>query len=148
MSKNKKPAAEKDSEKIYHITLKVFMRRGDDFLVLKDSDNGYGDLPGGRIEHFEFYKPWPEAIAREVYEELGPALKYRLKPEPLFVFPHYIRKAKSPALGIAFEAEYLGGEVRLSDEHVDFRWVACSSYDPQQDFKEYLLHAVERYLKR
>ena len=59
------------------------------YLVLEDAATGQGDLPGGRINKDEIHRPFTENLAREVQEELG-SLRYRLYPEPIFVFPHFV----------------------------------------------------------
>ena len=129
----------------FQITLKVFLRRDDDFLILRDRAQGDGDLPGGRISHAEFHKPWPECIRRELREELGPNTRYELNEEPIFLFPHYIRSAGADGLGVAHEARYLDGEIILSEEHDFFEWVSIGSYDPEPFFRDQMRDAVRRY---
>lgn len=132
----------------FQITLKVFLLRkassGQEFLVLKDKDSQMGDLPGGRLAEPEIYESFSDAIAREMREELG-AVEYRLREEPAFYFGHRIRNGGHPALGIAFTAEYLGGDIVLSDEHDWMSWVNLKDYDPRGLFQEHMLSAVLRF---
>ncbi len=129
----------------FQITLKVFLHRGNEFLVLRDRAAQVGDLPGGRISHAEFFQPWGDCVRRELAEELGSDFRYDLNEEPAFIFPHYIISAKTDGLGIAFLAEYLGGEIRLSDEHDDMNWVSAADYNPDDYFAEHMAAAVRRY---
>lgn len=132
----------------FQITLKVFLQRngpgGREFLILKDKDSQMGDLPGGRLAEEEIYQPFYDAIAREMREELGD-VRYSLAEKPLFYFAHKIRNGGYPALGIAFAAEYLGGEIMLSDEHDYQSWESVQSYDPRALFQDHMLSAVLQF---
>lgn len=131
----------------FQITLKVFLLRpgaNPEFLVLRDRESQMGDLPGGRLSESEIYEPFKDAIAREMREELG-EVAYRLAEEPAFYFGHRIRNGGHPALGIAFTAEYLGGEIALSDEHDWMAWVPAKTYVPAPLFQEHMLSAVLRF---
>lgn len=131
----------------FQITLKVFLHRNKaepEFLVLRDKDSQVGDLPGGRLSEMEIYEPFKDSIAREMREELGD-VSYKLVEEPAFYFGHRIRNGGHPALGIAFTAEYLGGEIRLSDEHDWMAWVPAATYAPAPLFEEHMLSAVLRF---
>ncbi len=129
----------------FQITLKVFLRHGDAFLVLRDRITQAGDLPGGRLSRSEFYGDWTAAIRRELREELGPDLACRLDEEPLFLFPHPIVSAGTDGLGVAYRAAYRGGPVRLSEEHDAYEWVPIATYDPSGFFTEPMARAVRRY---
>jgi len=128
----------------FQITQKVFLIRGDDFLVLRDRKTQFGDLPGGRLAANEIYEPLEHAIAREMREELG-NVDYRLQAEPAFLFPHRIQDGGHPALGIAYIAKYLGGDPTLSDEHDWMSWANIREYDPRPLFCEHMLDAVLRF---
>ena len=72
----------------------------------------------------EFAVPFDEILERELREELGADFRYRSN-GPVAIFRH--RRPEIAALGepearivmIGFEVEYLGGEIRLSDEHAE-----------------------------
>lgn len=128
----------------FQISLKVFLRRDDRFLVLRDAASGLGDLPGGRIGHAEFYGDWSAAIEREMLEELGPALRYVLDPNPALIFPHRIVSANTDGLGVAYQARHTEGAVELSSEHDGFEWVSLTDYDPGSFFHPHLADAVRR----
>lgn len=130
---------------LFQITLKVFITRGAELLVLRDRKQQVGDLPGGRLGPGEIYRPWSNSIHREIGEELGPEFFCRLNPEPIFLFPHFIQESGYEALGLAFAAEYLQGEIQLSDEHDWHAWKSLPDYDAGELFTDHLLAAVRRF---
>lgn len=131
----------------FQITLKVLLHRGKEFLVLRDRQSGEGDLPGGRLSPGEIYHPWQESIARELREELGEDLRYKLDDGPLFVEPHWIKNGGHEALAVFFRADYEGGQIVLSDEHDRMAWADPETFQPAEWFSDHLLRSVEKYLK-
>ncbi len=69
----------------YQVGLKILLKKEDKFLFLIDSSTGFLDLPGGRIDEIEHETQLTEIIAREVNEELGENIKYKLG-KPIFQF--------------------------------------------------------------
>lgn len=132
---------------LFHITLKVFLISDNSFLVLRDKDDQHGDLPGGRLDKNEIFLSFSQAIRRELTEELGSNFRYKLRESPLFLFPHYIEKDQQEALGIAFVAELIDGNITLSEEHDQMEWVNIRSYKPETHFTDYLFKAVEHFLR-
>ncbi len=128
----------------FQISLKVFLMRGNEMLILRDRSSQRGDLPGGRLGEVEIELPFEETVAREMREELGPDLRYSLIREPIFVFPHKMF-AGHPALGIAFLASYEGGPITLSEEHDWMDWVDARAYPPEPLFVAHLKDAVLRF---
>lgn len=64
-----------------------------------------------------------EALMREIQEETGLTVGVK-KPFNVFTFKKDTGEFK---IGITFLCEYLDGEVMLSDEHSEYRWI-----DPQE----------------
>ncbi|EOQ88754.1 hypothetical protein LEP1GSC202_0937 [Leptospira yanagawae serovar Saopaulo str. Sao Paulo = ATCC 700523] len=131
----------------FQITQKLFLRDGDLLLVLRDKKSGHGDLPGGRMNEDEFFNDWTESIFREIDEELGSNIKIEVNPVPIFVHKHRVNEGNHPCIIIAYEAKCLEGKVNLSDEHDYMEWVNIQSFDPKKLFSEYMLEAVQLYLK-
>ena len=111
----------------YHVALKAFVRKGDDVLLCQDRLSGEWDLPGGRIGVGEFERPLEDILRREIVEEIGADVGYRNN-GPVAIFrhrrPEFIEEGKEiQILMIGFELTYLGGDIKLSDEHSSYRWV-------------------------
>ena len=99
------------------------------------------DLPGGRLLLGE--SP-TDSLRREVLEET--ALEVEVL-GPAFVWHRYFEQRQFQLVGITFVCRHVRGEVRLSPEHSDFRWVRLSSF-PVADWSEseLVLASVRRYL--
>jgi len=99
--------------------VKGIVRKNDRILVLV-KQNGKLDLPGGRVENGETIK---SALQREIEEETG--LKVEIH-DPVEEWSFY----KTPdhlIKGITFECAYLGGKVKLCNEHKRYFWAATDS---------------------
>ncbi len=89
-------------------------------LLAQRADNGLWCLPGGSAEVGE---PPSVVAAREVWEETG----LRVRPTRLLgIFDNrvFVSSAGRPhAYHLVFQCEVVGGELALSSETVDLRWV-------------------------
>lgn len=110
----------------YFLAVKGIIGRSDGkILVLKRSSKddhkpGVWETVGGGMDREET----PQAgLQREILEETGLEVDVRA-PFNVFTFKKDTGEFK---VGITFLCEYLGGEVVLSDEHSDYRWI-----DPQE----------------
>ncbi len=132
----------------YQVSLKILLRKEDCILILKDSD-GVIDLPGGRIDVKEARGPFLSVIEREVSEELGENMKYELGPH-VMTFVRHLSEQKEPVLILVFEANYIKGNVFLSDEHKLYEWINPSKENfSRKDFysnDEY--HLFLEYFKK
>lgn len=95
----------------------------------------------------EFYQDWKLSMEREIEEELGPKVQIQVSPKPLFIHKHRVNEGNFPCIIIAYHADFLGGEIQLSDEHDYIAWENIHSYDPSPLFSEYMYDAVNLYLK-
>lgn len=109
------------NEKPFALSLKVVIL--DDrnrCLLIKRSMSSKGnpgkwDLPGGKLDAGEVFD---EGLLREVREETGVTIRLR----------HALAAtdSESPTKKVVYlimEADYVSGEVRLSEEHEDYTWV-------------------------
>lgn len=126
----------------FQITQKLFLRKGDELLILRDRKSGLGDLPGGRMNEDEFFEDWNLSIEREIEEELGPQIKIKVFPKPLFVHKHKVNEGNFPCIIIAYHANFLGGEIILSDEHDYIAWKNVRTFEPNPLFTESSVYRI------
>ena len=74
---------EKHDPYLFQISLKLILKnKKGEILALEMPENslmaGYYDVPGGRINSDELKMPYEEIFRREVAEEIGKSVKYRL----------------------------------------------------------------------
>jgi 8-oxo-dGTP pyrophosphatase MutT (NUDIX family) len=135
-----------NSEGRFQLSQKLFLRRGEQMLILRDQASGVWDLPGGRVSASEF-NDLAGALRRELLEELGDGLQIVVEPRPLLVSPLTVLESGIGVIGVAYEAWLRSGEVRLSAEHDAMEWVRVDTYDPQCHYVgSGLLPFVECYL--
>lgn len=139
----------------YQVSLKVILKNNkDEILVLnadpKGSYAGYYDLPGGRIDDNEFTIPYAQIIQREILEELGNA-KISVNPKPVAIGRHLIPAAMSAekkdlhVFYVFFEANLISGDIKISDEHIGFRWINLDEQEPSKLFKSGTLEGINMY---
>ncbi|HNH08033.1 MAG TPA: NUDIX hydrolase, partial [Leptospiraceae bacterium] len=73
---------------VFQITQKLFLRKGQKLLVLRDRKSGLGDLPGGRMTEKEFFSDWKESLKRELVEELGSSFSIKIHDDIILVHRH------------------------------------------------------------
>ncbi len=108
---------------LFQVATKALVRKDDTILVLLTPD-GYIDFPGGRVDESETELSWPQALQREISEEIGSDIQIAIG-QTLFVSKRqYTSHAITNRIAaIFFACEYQGGEVVLSDEHGDYLWM-------------------------
>lgn len=126
---------------VFQVSLKVLLRNGEKVLLTKESGDII-DLPGGRVDMGEENMPLEDIIAREISEELGKDLKFRLG-QVLFVDRVDRTKEDRWIFHVVFDAEYLSGDIILSDEHVSYEWVDRKAYQIKRD--SFLPEDEEKY---
>jgi hypothetical protein len=139
-------AYQKKIHGIYWVGFKLLLKNGSQFLFLKTSQKGLMDLPGGRADINEGKVPIKKILEREIKEELGEQVKYRLG-GPVLQYRRYSSKYKIYVLITAYEAGYISGEIKLSPEHKSYQWVDpknfrfspkdFSSLEAYESFKDY-----------
>ncbi|MFA7169389.1 MAG: NUDIX domain-containing protein [Candidatus Paceibacterota bacterium] len=112
---------------------------------------GFYDLPGGRINSDELQVPYEKIIAREMAEEVGSELKYEIDLHPLSTgkFVYFSQKLgrENCIFMILFKAKYLGGDVHISEEHSDYKWLDLNSENASEYFTLGFLDGINGYLK-
>jgi 8-oxo-dGTP pyrophosphatase MutT (NUDIX family) len=106
----------------FEVSLKAFVVREGHALFVRESDTGYWELPGGRIDVGEETEPHEAILAREIGEELGADFRIEIGADTVT----WVRRR--PLDGaflflVARVCRHLAGEPRLSHEHYDFAWL-------------------------
>lgn len=109
----------------FHLAVKGIIRKDGKILVLKRSATddhlpGVWETPGGGVDREENPE---EALKREILEETGLTVTVG-KPFNVFSFRKDTGEFK---VGITFLCEYVQGEVKISEEHSEYRFI-----DPQE----------------
>jgi 8-oxo-dGTP pyrophosphatase MutT (NUDIX family) len=142
----------------YQISLKLLLQNKEgEVLALKAVDNGsyagFYDFPGGRIDVHEFETDFLEIIKREVEEEIGNEVNFKIKPKPVAIGRHLIPSAMNSSgkdikvMYIFFEGEYKSGNIEISKEHTGYKWIDLKKGNLEQYFKSGILEAIKIYLK-
>ncbi|MDD4990097.1 MAG: NUDIX domain-containing protein [Candidatus Pacebacteria bacterium] len=140
----------KTEKDFYQVSLKIILNnKKGETLILKgwpsETFKGMFDLPGGRIESNEFEKPIEKIIAREVKEEIG-SVKFKINLKPVGAGRCITAKSKTKIFYILFEAKYQSGKIKISEEHMDFKWVKLNKKNVGKLFHKSLLEGVKMYL--
>ena len=123
---------------LYQVATKALLFKDDQILVLITPD-GYLDFPGGRVDESERNLPWTEALRREVAEELGEQVSIEIG-QTLFVSKRQYDKNEETnyIAAIFFKCKYINGDIELSDEHTNHKWLT-----PEEIFNHQLKFASE-----
>jgi len=135
---------------LYFVAVKLLLRYENKLLITHDIFGSW-DLPGGRIKVDEFDNPLESVIERKIKEELGPKATYKLgKPVEFFRVERieHSNHEKARIFAVGYEAEFLGGEIRLGEHHDKMKWVDVGSFVPEDYFTGGWLIGVKEYLSK
>lgn len=113
---------------IFLLSFKLILRKNNKILILTESESGILDFPGGRIEKNEIALPIKDLFKREIKEELGKDVKYKIL-GPVIQYRRYNKLTKRYVFITVYEAEYLSGKIKLSSEHKKYEWVDPKKYN-------------------
>ncbi|OGI18240.1 MAG: hypothetical protein A3J06_02315 [Candidatus Moranbacteria bacterium RIFCSPLOWO2_02_FULL_48_19] len=110
----------------FYLTVKGIVERDGKILVLKrsaldDHLPGVWETPGGGVDKEESPQ---EALKREILEETGLVVTIG-RPFNVFTFRKDTGEFK---VGITFLCKYESGEVKLSEEHSEYRFIKPSEF--------------------
>ena len=102
------------------VAAKAFVLKDNNILLIKRSLSQtegkiVWDIPGGGIEEGESFE---DALHREIMEEVG--LKVKICDT---IRAWNFKQEDGMTYGISFLTKYLSSEIKLSDEHEDYKWV-------------------------
>ena len=115
----------------FQVAIKAFtLRRGELLMVREAAGRRLWELPGGRVEVGEEQLPPEAVLRRELWEELGRAFEVEIqRPIATWVRKPAPPRRKSFVFLVGLLCRYRRGEIELSDEHVEYRWMtraACA----------------------
>ena len=107
----------------YEIATKALLWNGDKILLVIQPDGKY-DFPGGRMDKSEMSIDLFNVLTREISEELSPSIKFKVR-DFAFITKRYYKneRLEHNILALYFNVDYLSGAIKLSDEHIDFKWI-------------------------
>jgi 8-oxo-dGTP pyrophosphatase MutT (NUDIX family) len=109
----------------FQVALKAFVLRGGRLLMVREADGPqYWELPGGRIEVGEEGLSPVAVLRRELAEELGGSFACEVAdPVTAWVRPPDPPRRSVSVFLVGYLCRHRAGEVLLSDEHCESRWV-------------------------
>ena len=113
------------------------------FLVLKDADGAGWGLPGGRMHTDESAL---DTLMREVREETG-LNAFEVIGVVDANRSHSPYRNGVPGFSVTFLVYYQGGEVQLSAEHSEYRWVTLEEIETNPEFKEWFKERMRKVVK-
>jgi 8-oxo-dGTP diphosphatase len=108
---------------LFEIASKAILRKGNKILLLTQFDGAY-DFPGGRMDKSETSLELTDILSREIKEELGSSVKFNVR-DIAFTSKRYYKShgKEHNILAIYFNADYISGDIVLSNEHTHFSWI-------------------------
>jgi len=130
-----------EDEKFF-VGLKAFIERDGEVLILYDDIVGL-DFPGGKIQVSE--NNLERSLKREVMEETGIEIEVA---RPFTVWQRVMTKKHvgEMLLLIGFRCKYLSGDVTLSQEHKNFKWVNKNNYAEGNKGQEYFKYLADYFM--
>jgi 8-oxo-dGTP pyrophosphatase MutT (NUDIX family) len=123
-----------------HLSAKAIIRKGRKVLILKDAYSNYWDLPGGHVKDEETIE---DGLKREVKEESGLTV---MSCKAMTVKQMTLGKETKPVCFYVCQAD---GNIKLSKEHTDFKWVELNDISKYNvgKFKEFILDSKGMVMK-
>ena len=127
----------------FRLLVKTLIKRDNQYLAIQRSEreksNPYKwDLPGGKLA---FGEDIVDAINREVLEEVNVKVD-NIKP----IFTTTFMQDEIFVVAIIFVSDYLSGEVKLSNEHSDFKWLPYDKLN-SVEFQDWIIPSFEHLNK-
>lgn len=111
----------------FEVSLKAFIVRDGRLLLVRESDTGYWELPGGRIDVGEEWEQHATVLAREIREELGASFEI----EPGREVITWVRQRPVDGVfqfAVGRICRYTRGAAQLSDEHDRLLWAGPADW--------------------
>jgi len=133
----------------FHVGLKVFINKNNSLLIVRESEKyksgGKWELPGGRINQDESNKSLETILKRELSEELGRNLKVKIG--KLFSVWRRLTHPDAQIFLVGLNCIYENGDVKLSDEHIDYAWIKAKEINKYKFVDGYKKQIVKYFKK-
>ncbi len=133
----------------YYVAVKIFLEHEGKLFIFKDRFGDW-DLPGGRIKKDEFDVSLEDVVRRKMREEVGDNIVYTLKQPQIFMRHERVEDAPgNPTIrifAIGYPATVESGEIELSKQHLEMKWVDPQNFKPEDYFTGGWLKGVQEYL--
>jgi len=107
----------------FEVGIKALLMRGAELLLVRENTpEREWELPGGRIDVGEELLPPSEVLRREIREELGSAIHFDVE-GPALAWVRWHDPPRRPVFLVAHRCRCVSGEITLSAEHLEYRWV-------------------------
>jgi 8-oxo-dGTP pyrophosphatase MutT (NUDIX family) len=106
----------------FEVSLKAALFSGGQLLFLQESDTGFWELPGGRIDVGEERLSHDAILAREIREELGEDVRFTATPRSV----SFVRQRPTDSVFqfiLVRVCRFDGGSLNLSAEHHEPLWL-------------------------
>jgi len=109
------------------------------------------DFPWWRIDKNEREADLKEVLLREIKEELWENVKCEINEKissywrSMVPWKFTLTWEINPYLYLFFETEYLWGEIKISDEHLSYKWVKLEEIYLKKYFTDGLLEGLEKF---
>jgi 8-oxo-dGTP diphosphatase len=103
---------------------------------LKKVAPGVWEVLSGRLNRNE--QPH-EGLLREIQEESGIEVDLDSQPFDLYV----TRYGDRPMLALVYKASWIKGEVKLSNEHTDYKWATLREFEEKSTIKK-LIRSIQK----
>jgi 8-oxo-dGTP pyrophosphatase MutT (NUDIX family) len=129
----------------FNLAVKGIVRKGDEVLVLKRSavdehKPSVWETVGGGMETQNSPQ---EALKREIREETGLEVEVG---EPFNVFT-FTKDSGEFKIGITFLCDYVSGEVKLSEEHSEYKWIKPEEFKNLESIAS-LYDEIDKYAQK
>lgn len=133
---------------LYNISLKIFLERDGEFLILTNEENKF-DLPGGRIDEDEHRKSLKDIIHREIIEELGEGFRFEIG-KPIMHFRRIFDEDGLYVFILVFSGKVLSNDIIISEEHNGYFWMKPEEIimDPDKFYSEEEYAAFSEYIDK
>lgn len=142
-----------DKNKISYIGVKGLIVNNEGKVLITQEPKhfvggGKWELPGGKIANGEEDISLEEILKREIFEELGAQFKVSIGPIIDVMRRPWDKEGRSAdqVMLVVFKCAYDGGDIKLSDENINFAWITGNELS-KYEFVSGYMPVLAKYFK-